>query len=172
MTELRRQFEALGFANVETFIASGNVVFDDDRADARALEERIEAQVARAFGFDSDTFVRSLDELRSLASAKAIVDAEKAGFSVHAVFVRQRIGRDAQASLRALESDDDRFLVRDREVVWFRRGRLSDSPIGDRQLGIALGSRVNTMRNMNTVRRMVARFGGDHGARTPGSRKR
>ena len=28
MAELKRLFEALGFTNVETFIASGNVIFD------------------------------------------------------------------------------------------------------------------------------------------------
>jgi uncharacterized protein (DUF1697 family) len=62
-------------------------------------------------------------------------------------------------ALRALEGDDDRFQVFGREVVWFRRGRLTDALISTRQIEGALGGAENTMRDLNTVERMVAKFG-------------
>ena len=42
MHHLRELFESLGFSNVETFIASGNVIFDSPAEDTRKLEQRIE----------------------------------------------------------------------------------------------------------------------------------
>ncbi|NTU66209.1 MAG: DUF1697 domain-containing protein, partial [Chloroflexi bacterium] len=42
MDALRRHFAALGFAGVEKFIASGNVVFDTTARNTHALEKKIE----------------------------------------------------------------------------------------------------------------------------------
>src|SRR6185369_8391120 len=42
MDQLRALFEALGFANVETFIASGNVIFDSKSKNVAALERKID----------------------------------------------------------------------------------------------------------------------------------
>jgi uncharacterized protein (DUF1697 family) len=42
MDYLRSLFEELGFTNVETFIASGNVVFDSSYKNPASLEKKIE----------------------------------------------------------------------------------------------------------------------------------
>ena len=55
MEALRREFESLGATNVETFIASGNVIFDTARRNAAALERAIEEHLqhgARISGRD------------------------------------------------------------------------------------------------------------------------
>ena len=55
MDELRRLFTELGFANVATLIASGNVIFQTDAAgDGRDLEWRIERHLQQALGYDVD----------------------------------------------------------------------------------------------------------------------
>jgi len=58
-----------------------------------------------------------------------------------------------------LETPDDKFHVLGREVVWFRRGGLSESSITAHDLEKALGGRKNTMRKLNTIQRIVAKFG-------------
>ena len=57
MTELRAVFEALGFQNVATFIASGNVLFDADSTDALGLAAQIEQRLAECLhvGADADS---------------------------------------------------------------------------------------------------------------------
>ena len=55
MDALRGHFAAAGFANVETFIASGNVIFDTRAKAGPALEAKIEAALeegARLRGAD------------------------------------------------------------------------------------------------------------------------
>lgn len=44
MDELKKYFESLGFSNVETFIASGNVIFEASAKDAAKLEKKIESK--------------------------------------------------------------------------------------------------------------------------------
>ena len=62
MDRLRALFAELGLANVATFIASGNVLFDADGA-AEALETRIEAHLQDALGYEVATFPVSYTHL-------------------------------------------------------------------------------------------------------------
>jgi uncharacterized protein (DUF1697 family) len=64
--KLRGVFESLGFKNVSTVIASGNVVFESNSKNESALEEKIEKGLLMQLGFKSTTMVRSRDELQRL----------------------------------------------------------------------------------------------------------
>jgi uncharacterized protein (DUF1697 family) len=57
-------FKAMGFDNVKTLLASGNVLFDADAVDARAIETALEQQ----FGFEIGTVLRSQAQLRDLVA--------------------------------------------------------------------------------------------------------
>ena len=59
MDKLRKEFEALGLMEVETFIASGNVIFTPRSLDVVALEKKIEARLRASLGYEVATFVRT-----------------------------------------------------------------------------------------------------------------
>ncbi len=68
MAELRRLCEAAGFANVRTYIASGNVVFDSTlakRAAQQALEQRLEAYAGKPVG----VLIRTGKEMAAVLAA-------------------------------------------------------------------------------------------------------
>ena len=67
MEKLRREFEGMGLKDVETFIASGNVIFTARQADTVALEKKIEARLHKALGYEVATFVRSCEEVAAVA---------------------------------------------------------------------------------------------------------
>jgi uncharacterized protein (DUF1697 family) len=64
--KLKAVFESLGFKNVVTVIASGNVVFDSPSADTVILEAKIEKALPAQLGFNSTTIIRSQEELQHL----------------------------------------------------------------------------------------------------------
>ncbi len=64
--KLREVFESLGFKNVATVIASGNVVFSSPSANEAALEAKIEKALPVQLGFKSTTIIRSETQLRQL----------------------------------------------------------------------------------------------------------
>src|SRR4051812_29802226 len=76
MAQLRKEFEALGLKEVETFIASGNVIFTSRATDLRALERKIEAQLQRALGYEVATFVRTCSEVAALAEYRPFPAAQ------------------------------------------------------------------------------------------------
>jgi uncharacterized protein (DUF1697 family) len=64
--KLKKFFEELGFKDVQTVIASGNVVFTSPSKSPQALEKKIEAALPKKLKFTSTTIIRSQKELESL----------------------------------------------------------------------------------------------------------
>ncbi|WP_440947356.1 DUF1697 domain-containing protein [Methanosarcina sp. T3] len=67
MEVLRKAFEAPGFKNIRTILASGNVLFETDYTDENILEQKIEKMLQETIGFNSDVIVRTIDDLHKLA---------------------------------------------------------------------------------------------------------
>ena len=65
MDRLREIFVSMGLANVETFIQTGNVVFESAKK-PEDLETAIEARLQKVLGYPVATFVRSPGELREI----------------------------------------------------------------------------------------------------------
>ena len=159
MADLRAHFETAGLERVATFIASGNVVFDaPPGADIPGLERRLEKHLEDGLGFFTDVIIRPLGEVAGVTRLPLVSAAEADGFTVHVFFVGSNLADGAEADFQALETADDRFEVRDREVFWLRRGGLSDSTIKTHHLEAAFGGVANSARKMNTLRRLVDTF--------------
>ncbi len=159
MDQLRALFEDLGFSDVSTFIASGNVIFTCDDRDPDALEDTIEAHLAEALGYDVSTFVRTDLEVARIAAFEPFPSVEPSdGETRHIAFLAQAPDTAATAAVAELANDDDLLRVDGRELYWLRRGRFSDSTITGAMLEKAMGGQPATVRNANTVRKIAAKF--------------
>lgn len=69
MDELTKIFTGSGYKNVKTFIQSGNVVFDAEQADVRALSEMSMTMLFDALGYKVDVILRTYDEISRMVSA-------------------------------------------------------------------------------------------------------
>jgi uncharacterized protein (DUF1697 family) len=158
MTELKRVFESLGFSRVETFIASGNVVFETKSVDTTSLEKKIEKALEKALGYEVATFLRTDEELARIAEYEAftLADAEKAG--AHCViFLAGQPDADGHKRIKALATDIDAFHVNGRELYWLSRLKQSESKFSNALLERTLKQR-STARGVNTVRKMAAKY--------------
>lgn len=162
MDRLRRLFADMGFANVETFIASGNVIFDAETGDAVALERTIQEGLQVSLGFRVDTFVRTPEELAAIAAAWPFDDDERAavteGHNMHYIaFLGATPDETGRQKVLAYETDVDSLHVDGREVYWLCRRSLGDSPLTAALLERALGM-PGTLRNARTVVKMAAKY--------------
>ncbi len=66
MEALKKAFEDMGFKNVKTIIASGNVVFEGPANNTSKLEEKIEKNFLKTFGYPSSTIVRTKEEIEEI----------------------------------------------------------------------------------------------------------
>ena len=156
MDRLRALFDELRFRNVETFIASGNVLFDSSSQDTEAMERKIEKHLEKALGYEVVTFVRRMTDLAAVVSGHPFVDVERNGHTLSVGFLKQPLRADALRVMQSIGTATDDFHVAGREAYWLCRGRMSESRLWGGALQKALGA-PTTFRNMTTVKRLAAK---------------
>ena len=67
MAELKKTFEAPGFKNVKTILASGNVVFETNQTDQEKLTKKIEDELKKKFKKEIFVNIRSIEYLKTLS---------------------------------------------------------------------------------------------------------
>jgi uncharacterized protein (DUF1697 family) len=156
METLRGLFAQLGYCQVITFIASGNVIFDAPQASSGELEEAIEAQLNAALGYAVTTFTRTAEEIAAAVAYNPFpgVDVEGLGFRVYAGFLKSEPDREARERLMEFRSPVDDFNVHGREVYWLCRVISTESNFSGAVLEKAL-RKPATLRNMTTVRKIA-----------------
>ena len=158
MAHLRQLFGSFGFSDVETYIASGNVIFRTTAKHTTALESRIASGLQTALGFEVATFVRTDAELAHVAAYKAFGTFElSAAAALNIAFLADELDKKGKQKLMALTSDIDSFATCGREVYWLCRKRQSESTFSNAVLERTLGVRA-TFRSTNTVARMAAKY--------------
>ena len=158
MAELRRHFEALGLQDVETFIASGNVIFTSRAKDLTSLEKKIESRLRTSLGYEVATFVRTAEEVAALAEYKPFDAARLASAGAFCVgFLDRPLDAAASKALMAFKSDLDDFHVKGREVFWLCKKGQGESTFTNTKMERALKVR-GTFRGMNTVVRLAAKY--------------
>ena len=66
MAELKQGFEMLGYAEVKTYLNSGNVIFSCEAADTLRLTHRIESMIKDRFALEIPVFVTAQDALADI----------------------------------------------------------------------------------------------------------
>lgn len=160
MDRLRMLFEELKFSKVATFIASGNVIFESTARTTSKLESKIEEHLLASLGYHVATFIRTPTELAAVAGNQPFPAAARAvsGSSLYVTFLKVAPTKTVLDRVVALRSEVDDFHFHEREVYWYCRGKLSESPLfkGDK-FGKALAL-PNTMRNVTTIQKLAAEY--------------
>lgn len=159
MDHLRTLFESLGFANVGTFIASGNVIFDSPALDTRALEQQIERHLKEALGYHVATFIRSPAELADIAQYQpfSAPEGDADDSALYIAFLPAPPSDEARRKIMAFRSETDDFHNHQREIYWSCRTKMRASTFSGALLEKTIGMPA-TMRNVTTVRKLAAKI--------------
>lgn len=158
MDLLRGLFESLGFSRVETFIASGNVLFETSSQATASLEGKIESCLGKALGYEVATFLRTDSEVAAIAKYKPFRETDvKSAVAFCVGFVAVPLGREAARVVMGFKTAMDDFHVHGREVYWLCRKKQSKSTFSNAALEKRLGMRA-TLRGMNTIVRLAAKY--------------
>jgi uncharacterized protein (DUF1697 family) len=140
MSDLKKICEELGFADVRTYIASGNVVFVSPKSEAAikaALEKRLQAYAGKPVG----VLVRSAAEMAQVASDNPFPKA--APNRTMAVFLDRAPPADTLAGVRG-KRDEEIRLGRREIYIHYGEG-MAKSKL------VVPAAKAGTARNMNTV---------------------
>ena len=144
MADLRKMCGELGFATVQTYIASGNVVFSSkktEQAVKTALEKKLRTYAGKPVGI----VVRSASQIRTILKRNPFPDKDPK--HTVAIFLDRKPPKDALT--RAVGKNDEEMSIGAREIyVYYGSG------IGRSKLRIP-AAKDGTARNMNTIKRIT-----------------
>ena len=155
MDRLRALFAELGFASVETFIASGNVIFEA-KGDGAALEETIERYLKQSLGYEVVTFLRTPAELAAVAAHEPFAGAAEA-YAIYVGFLKAKPDAERVKAVQGLSSEVNELAIHGRELYWLSRMRTGDNPVTGARLEKALAGPA-TLRNLTTVRKLAEKY--------------
>ena len=157
MDALRGHFTGCGFSDVESFIASGNVIFGSTSKPGTALEKKIETALRKALGYEVPTFVRAPAAVAAAAERKVFTDKEVAAAGALLVgFLKGPLDAAAQKRLAAISSDQHRFKAPGAELYWLLNMKQSESKLTPGLIERALGG-PTTFRAISSLRKLVAK---------------
>lgn len=157
MARLREVLTDDGFADVRTYVQSGNVVFRH-RAKATTVADRVHALIAGEFGLDSDVMIRTPAELRDVVKhnpfAKGGADWRR---ELHVGFLLRKPDADALAAVDPHKAAPDELRVDGREVFFWTPNGWGRSKVSS---GLERALRTPmTVRNWRTVNELLAMTG-------------
>jgi uncharacterized protein (DUF1697 family) len=157
--ELIAHFEAMGFEDVATFRASGNVVFVEPGGDTEAkVQARVEAGLEEALGYEVATFLRSAKEVAAIAGCEPFDAAavKRSKGKPQVVLLGRKPSAKAKKALEKIAPDGDLMVVEGRELHWLPTVGLSETELDTKALDAALGK--GTTRTAGTIEAIAAKY--------------
>ena len=144
MSDLSALCSKLGFKNPRTYIQSGNVIIQSQLAE-KAVRAKLEESLTRILGKPANVIVRTAAELEGVLKANPFPKAEPARIGVY--FQSDPVSKSQVVQANGPDGEDVRLGKRE-FYIHFPNG------MGRSKLKLPAG--VGTMRNINTVAKLVA----------------
>ena len=157
MSQLRNQFEGLDFTEVETFIASGNVIFSSPIQSTVELETVIMKMLKQNYAFDIETYVRTTHTISQLLALDPFPHNKVATtHSLHVDFFSLPLAPHTLEQTLSLQNSENDFHVVDNNLLWLNQKSIHETTVTYVQVEQAMGTKM-TMRGINTLQRMIAK---------------
>ena len=155
MADLKAGFESMGFANVRTYIQSGNVLIDSAEKDKLLLTTKIEAGLSKRFNFQARVAVLSQKDLAGIVkSAPEGFGADEKKFRYDVIFLKEPLtAKEAMQSVKVREGVDTAHAGK--KALYFSRliSRASQSYL-TKIIGMPVYQNM-TIRNWNTTTKLL-----------------
>jgi uncharacterized protein (DUF1697 family) len=153
MRELVTVLEGLGLQQVKTYIQSGNVVFQSERADRAAIATEITAAIGQSHGFAPAILLLTIDELQHAMQANPFPEGEADHKSLHLFFMDALPPNPDLDALTALKAESERFALLDKVFYLHAPDGIGRSKLAEK---FGRGWKVNiTARNWRTVSQLM-----------------
>ena len=149
MPELRTLAENLGYADVRTYINSGNLIFSSPKK-AATLEEEIGAAIKATLGHSVDVAVRTPAQLSKILAANPYPEGNPSQVTV--AFLTKAAPADAKERVSAVATENEPFTFAGSEVYVHYSDGIGKSKLAERFSAIIGVS--STVRNIRTVEKV------------------
>ncbi|MDN3669388.1 DUF1697 domain-containing protein [Echinicola jeungdonensis] len=149
MADLKNMLTNLGLSGIQTYIQSGNVIFQSN-TDNQKLADILEKSIKENFDYEVPVIVRSSKELEKSIQGNPFFDENADINKLHLVFLKEK---PSEANRQEVETDNfapDRFAISDKDVFLFCEGKYHETKLSNAffEKKLKVGA---TTRNWKTV---------------------
>jgi uncharacterized protein (DUF1697 family) len=160
MADLKRMFESIGLARVETYIQSGNVIFESNEIED-TLRKNIGDGLEKTLRISSPVILRTAGELERLIqdcpfSGEEITKAESSnseGESFYVSLLTQAPAQEKVGLLNAYRNEDDEYRIINRDIYLLFRHSIRNSKLANSLQKLDV---PGTVRNWKTINKLQA----------------
>ena len=150
MAELRKVFTELGYQQVQTYIQSGNVLFEADTDSEATLLKAIRPALSAAFGWDIEVLLRTLPELEAVLAGNPFADRQDDPTKLLVTFLAAKPAADRVAKLQPPPGETGELKLVGREIYLHTPDGYGKSKLNNAQLAKLTGVAATT-RNWKSV---------------------
>jgi uncharacterized protein (DUF1697 family) len=154
MKDLVALFEAQGCTSVQTYIQSGNVVFEAPAAVAAKLPLKVSAAILNGHGIRVPVVLRTVEELQKVPHRNPFLKAGVALDTLHVAFLADPPSASAASALDPKRSPPDEVAIRGCELYLRLPNGVAETKFTNAYFDKTLGT-TSTMRNWRTTLQLI-----------------
>jgi uncharacterized protein (DUF1697 family) len=156
MEVLKKLFAELGFSAIQTYIQSGNIIFQHKKSDPSKLSANIKGSIEKKFGFEVPVITLLLEELQEVVKLNPLLkDKSKDPAYFHVTFLAAQPNRENVEKITAGNYYPDEFHLIDKAVYLYCPNSYSNSKLTNNFLESKLKVTATT-RNWKTTNELLA----------------
>jgi uncharacterized protein (DUF1697 family) len=155
MQTLKELFTDLGFENIQTYIQSGNIVFQHKKTDPQKLEKKIAKAITEKSTFDVPVIVKKLEELQQIIAANPFLkDKTKELAHLHITFLTDEPDTESVNKIKAGSYQPDEFYLVNKVIYLYCPNNYGNSKLTNGFFEKKL-SLTATTRNWKTTNELI-----------------
>jgi uncharacterized protein (DUF1697 family) len=156
MTDLKELYEKIGFSNVQTYIQSGNVVFEsDDRSSTQDEAILIKDAIFNKYKFVVPTFVYTGSEMSQIRNNNPFINLADADLTkLYVTFLAAAPDANNLEKLKAVDRGDEQFIIIESNIYGYSPNGFGRAKITNNLIEKKLKVEA-TSRNWKTVNKLV-----------------
>lgn len=160
MEQLRGLCDGLGFQKVETYVQSGNIVFQAKTGNSAFLSKRIGESILDSFGFETPVIVRTSNEMENvIANNPFLKEKDVDSSKLHVTFLQEAAQKSSVKTLEKLATSQEKFYPVSREIYLYcpegyGRTKLSNNAI---EKALSVTATTRNWRTIYTLLHMVSK---------------
>ena len=153
MNDLKALCEQLELEQIQTYIQSGNLIFNSYKENTD-LEGILEKSILERFGFDVPVIVRTLKELETSISRNPFFDKNADIDHLHLTFLKKKPEKENLEKIKSCNYEPERFKIEENDVFIFCEGKYHKSKLSNNffEKKLKVGA---TTRNWKTVLKLL-----------------
>lgn len=151
MADITHLYETLGLSHVQTYLQSGNIVFESDEIDGSILVDNIKSKIEKSFGYHVPVFIRTLDDFQHIVNHNPFLrDRKEDPASLYVTFLYSLPKKEMVNHLTTQASEKDAFIPGEKVIYLFCLNGYGKTKLSNNYFEKKLSVSATT-RNWNTV---------------------